>query len=41
VRYMKTLKRLRFLSNALNGLRANEGRIVLYPDQSVMSKHSL
>jgi hypothetical protein len=39
--YMKALKPLSLLSNALNGLRAIERRIVLYLDQWLMSKHSL
>jgi hypothetical protein len=38
---MQTMKPVGLLPNALNSFRANERRIVLHLDQSVMSKHSL
>jgi hypothetical protein len=33
VGYVKTLKRLSLLSNPFNRFRANEWRIVFYPDE--------
>lgn len=39
MRDMKTLKRPGFLSNPFDGLLADQRRIVLYADESLMPKH--